>query len=490
MHDTGKSDRGTVPTKGANKTCKKAAEFLEGEPMTNGNHDQAAPAVAQYTGKGSFGLDMIRKAARRDKTTRFTSLMHHLTIDLLRDAFYALRHDAATGVDDMTWAEYKKGVDKNIPLLHKKVQEGAYRAKPSKRIYLLKPDGRQRPIGIAALEDKIVQQACVWILNQIYEEDFLGFSYGFRPQRNQHKALDAIYVGINRKVSWVLDADIKGFFDNLDHKWLMEFLKHRIADPRMLRMIQKWLKAGVSEEGEWSETVVGTPQGAVISPLLANIYLHYVLDLWVVNWRKKAKGEQIIVRYADDFVAGFQYKSEAEGFLEALKTRMKKFGLELHETKTKLIEFGRFAIQNRKERGAEKPETFNFLGFTHICSTTKKGLFLLRRITIAKKMRAKVVEIREKLMKRMHHPVDETGKWLKSVVQGHFNYYAVHGNFKALNSFRHWCSYSWLASLRRRSQRGNRLTWEKFSKHLEKWMPTPKLVHPYPNERLHVKYQR
>ncbi len=458
--------------------------------MTKGNHEQSAPAVAQYTGKGSIGLSMIRKAAERDKSTRFTSLMHHLTEDLLMDAFFALKRNVSMGVDELSWTEYKEGVTNRISNLYSQIQNGTYRAKPSKRIYLQKPDGRKRPIGIAALEDKIVQHACVWVLNEIYEVDFLGFSYGFRIGRNQHKALDAVWVGIDRrKVSWILDADIKGFFDNIDHVWMMKFLEHRIADKRMLRLIQKWLKAGVSEEGEWSNTVVGTPQGAIISPLLANIYLHYVLDLWVENWRHTAKGGQIIVRFADDFVAGFQYKSEAEGFLEALKTRMKRFGLELHETKTKLMEFGRFAASNRRERGEGKPETFSFLGFTHICSTTKKGKFLIRRITIAKKMRAKVVDIREKLRKRMHRPVDETGKWLKSVVQGHFNYYAVHGNFKALNAFRHWCSYSWLASLRRRSQRGKKLTWKKFSKTLEKWMPTPKLAHPYPSERLHVNTQ-
>ena len=305
-------------------------------------------------------------------------------------------------------------------------------------MFIPKADGRQRPLGIAALEDKIVQQAVVTILNCIYEEDFRGFSYGFRPGRSQHQALDALYVGMmRRKVSWVLDADIRGFFDNLDRRWLIKFLQHRVADRRVLRLIQKWLDAGVMEEGEWKDTEKGTPQGSVISPLLANIYLHYVFDLWVDAWRRKfARGDVIVVRYADDDVVGFQYRAEADRFLEEFRERLAKFGLELHPDKTRRIEFGRFAQQNRKRRGEGKPETFDFLGFTHICAKNRNGNYAIKRHTIGKRLRTKLAEIKLQLRQRMHEPVATTGKWLKSVVQGYFNYYAVPGNTDSLSLFR------------------------------------------------------
>ena len=439
------------------------------------------------------GLDRIREAAARDRNLRFTNLMHHLTAERLREAYYALKRNAAAGVDDVTWQEYGEGLESRVTDLHDRVQSGRYRAKPSKRVWLPKPDGRQRPIGIAALEDKIVQQGAVWVLNQIYEKEFHGFSYGFRPERSPHNALDAIWVGITqRKVNWVLDADIKSFFDTINHRWLMEFLKRRIADPRMLRLIRKWLRAGVSEDGEWSRTEVGTPQGSVISPLLSNIYLHYVLDQWVAEWRKnKAIGEVIIVRYADDFVMGFQYRREAERFLGEMKERFDQYGLEIHREKTRLIEFGRFAEANRAERGEGKPETFDFLGFTHICSRTQKGnRFTIRRKTIAKRLRTKLKEVREAIIRRRHEPVPALGKWLRSVIQGHLNYFAVPGNRKAVDRFRTESNRAWLFALRRRSQKSRNLTWDRIKRLIKTWIPTAKTQHPYPNQRLCVNYPR
>jgi RNA-directed DNA polymerase len=439
------------------------------------------------------GLDRIREAAVRDRNLRFTSLMHHITTEMLREAYYALKRNAAAGVDEVTWHEYGKGIENRIADLHARVQSGRYRAKASKRVWIPKPDGRQRPIGIAALEDKIVQQATVWVLNQIYEADFLGFSYGFRPERNQHKALDAIWVGITqRKVGWVLDADIKSFFDTIDHAWMMKFLSHRIADPRILRLIQKWLRAGVSEDGEWSKTKVGTPQGSVISPLLSNIYLHYVLDKWVQVWRKKkVHGEVIIVRYADDFLVGFQYRREANEFLEDLRERFAKFGLEISSEKTRLIEFGRFAEINRSEHGKGRPETFDFLGFTHMCSRTRRdNRFTVRRKTIAKRLRAKLKAVREELMRRRHEPVPVLGKWLRSVVQGHLNYFAVPGNMKAVNAFRTEIVKAWYFALRRRSQKARNLRWERIQRLVRTWIPSAKVKHPYPDQRLCVQYPR
>jgi RNA-directed DNA polymerase len=438
------------------------------------------------------GLDRIREAARKDKGLRFTSLMHHITVDLLRESYLALKRDAAPGVDDVTWRQYGEQLEERLSALHERVQSGRYRAMPSKRVWIPKPDGRQRPIGIAVLEDKVVQQAVVVVLNQIYEEAFLGFSYGFRPNRNPHRALDAAWVGIiQRKIRWLLDADIRGFFDNIDHEWLMKFLEHRIADPRILRLIGKWLRAGVSEDGQWSRTKVGTPQGAVISPLLANIYLHYVLDLWVDNWRKKVRGDVIIVRYADDWIMGFQDRDDAQLFLQQLEERLAKFGLGMHPEKTRLIEFGRFAISNRKKRGEGKPETFDFLGFTHICATAvKTKRFVIRRKTIAKRLRAKLKVVREEIVRRMHVPVPEQGKWLRSVINGHFNYYGVPGNGRSLDAFRTQVIRSWFWALRHRSHKARSLTWDRFKRLVATWIPTAKVRHPYPNERLHVSYPR
>jgi len=492
MHAAEKSDTGIVPKKALNKAEKAVAEGLEGRPVTEGNSEETTANCTQGQGEALSGLDRIREAARRDKSTRFNNLMHHITVELLREAYEELKPKAAPGEDGVTWQQYGDKLETNLSDLHQRVQSGRYRATPSKRMWIPKPDGSERPIGIPALEDKIVQQAVVWVLNQIYEEDFVGISYGFRPERSTHNALDALWVGITqRKVNWILDADIRSFFDTVDHEWLMKFVEHRTADPRMLRLIRKWLRAGVSEAGQWSKTSVGTPQGAVISPLLANIYLHYAFDLWVLKWREKqASGEVIVVRYADDFVIGFQYRGEAVRFLKALRERLAKFGLELHSDKTRLIEFGRFAIDNRVERGEGKPETFDFLGFTHVCSKTRKGNFTVRRRTIAKRQRNKIKEVKAELLRRRHDPVPEIGKWVRSVVQGHFNYFAVPGNRQANDAFRTEVMKYWLYALRRRSQKAGNLTWASFKRLVRRWIPTARVLHPYPDKRLYVTYPR
>src|SRR6516225_3908372 len=382
----------------SNKDKTPSAESAEGRPLIKENAGQPNTYPTQ-SGKGvSQGLAGVRKAARENKEMKFTALLHHLTIDLLRESFYSLKRKAAPGVDGVTWHEYESGIEDRLVDLHGRVHRGAYRAMPSRRVYIEKEDGRQRPLGVAALEDKIVQYAVATILNQIYEEDFLGFSYGFRPGRSQHDALDALWVGIMRKkVSWVLDADIRDFFGSISHEWMLKFVEHRIADRRILRLIKKWLRAGVSEEGQWSKTEVGTPQGSVISPILANIYLYYVFDLWVQHWRKhRATGEVIVVRYADDSVLGFQYRADAERFLHEWRERLRKFGLELHPDKTRLIEFGRYAAASRKQRGAGKPETFDFLGFTHICGQSRKhGKFLVLRKTVRERLLAKLKKLKE-----------------------------------------------------------------------------------------------
>ena len=382
-----KSHCAVVPVNQPNKEAKASAEAGEGRAQMKENIAQFNMQPTQSGERMSQGLDGVRKAAKERKQVRFTSLLHHLNVDLLRDSFYALQRKASPGVDGVTWQEYETGLEDRLIDLHGRVHRGAYRAQPSRRVYIPKADGRQRPLGIAAVEDKIVQQAVVTILNQIYEVDFKGFSYGFRPGRSPHQALDALAVGIQRKkVNWILDADVMGFFDNLSHEWALKFIEHRVADRRILRLIQKWLKAGVSEDGRWSETNQGTPQGAVASPLIANAYLHYVFDLWAEVWRKKvAKGDVVVVRYADDLVVGFQHRTDAQRFLRAFKERLAKFGLELHPDKTRLIEFGRFAARDRKQRGEGKPATFTFLGFTHYCGQrSSDGQFIVWRITAKK----------------------------------------------------------------------------------------------------------
>lgn len=432
----------------------------------------------------SHALDRVREVARKDKEARFTALLHHVDHDRLRSAYRAIRPQAAPGVDGVTWAAYGQDLEANLSDLHGRLHAGRYRAKPSRRVYIPKADGRLRPLGIASLEDKIVQRAVVEVLNAIYEVDFLGFSYGFRPGRGPHDALDALAAGILRKkVNWVLDADIRNFFTSLDQSWLQKFLEHRIADERVLRLIRKWVKAGVIEEGIWSETEVGTPQGASVSPLLANVYLHYVLDRWVRQWRhREARGDVIITRFADDFVAGFEHEDDARRFLADLRERFVKFGLELHPDKTRLIEFGRYAARKRAARGLGKPETFDFLGFTHLCGKTRRGGFWLRRITISKRMRAKLVEVKDQLKRRRHQPVPEQGKWLASVVRGHLAYYAVPGNSHAIRAFREQVTRHWCTALRRRSQR-HRLDWKRMNRFATRWLPPARIRHPYPEVR-------
>lgn len=433
----------------------------------------------------SFGLDGVRRKAESDRNVKFTSLLHHVTATLLRASYYQLKKDAAVGVDKETWKEYYVGHWDRIENLRERIHNGSYRAQPSRRAYITKEDGSQRPLGIAALEDKIVQQAICTVLNQIYEMDFVGFSYGFRENRSQHDALDALYVGItSRKINWILDADIKGFFDNLNHEMLLDFLKKRIGDKRVLRLISKWLKTGYIENGKRVRQEIGTPQGSVISPLLANIYLHYVLDIWASWWRKtKAKGDMIIVRYADDFVIGFQYHEEAVVFLADLHRRLSKYELTLHPEKTRLIEFGKYAAGDRKRKGEGKPETFNFLGFTHMCSINRKGHFFLRRKTKRKSFKKKLEEVKAELKRRMHEMVIETGKWLATVITGHTNYFGVPGNMDAVKEFYKQCLTQWLRTLRRRSHKAQKLTWEEFLRKTEKLIPRPRMVHPFPEKR-------
>jgi RNA-directed DNA polymerase len=484
MHDHGKSDGLVVPAMSPNNASLLAAEAAEERRPAKGNAaSKTHPGHSAGLGAPS-ALDRVRQKARTDKKERFTALLHHVDVDRLREAYRALNPRAATGVDEVTWAEYGLALEDNLRDLHARVHRGSYRAKPTRRAYIPKPDGRKRPLGVAALEDKILQRAVVEVLNGIYEADFLGFSYGFRPGRSPHDALDALAYGIDRrKVSWVLDADIRDFFGQLDHDWLMKFLEHRIGDPRVLRLIQKWLAAGVIEDGNWSRTERGTAQGASASPLLANVYLHYVFDLWAHQWRgRHAHGEMIIVRYADDYLVGFESERDARQFLADLRDRLAGFGLELAPEKTRLIEFGRFAARDRARRGLGKPETFDFLGFTHCCAKTKNGRFMLKRITIAKRMRTKLHEVKDELKRRRHHSIPEQGRWLGSVIRGHYAYYAVPGNSDRINRFYNEATRLWLRSLRRRSQR-HRMPWSRMRRISARWLPPPKRMHPFPNAR-------
>ena len=432
----------------------------------------------------SNDLDRVRQVARKDRDVRFTALLHHVSVDRLREAYRAISPNAAPGVDGVTWRDYGRDLEANLQDLHARVQRGAYRATPSRRVFIPKPDGRLRPLGVAALEDKILQRAVVEVLNAVYEQDFVGFSYGFRPGRGQHDALDALAVAIDRRrVNWVLDADLRDFFTRLDQGWLERFLEHRIADRRVLRLIQKWLRAGVIEDGEWSKTEEGTAQGASVSPLLANVYLHYVFDLWADQWRRRhARGDVIFSRFADDYVAGFEHREDAERFLADLRERFAEFGLELAPEKTRLIEFGRFAARDRKRRGDPKPETFEFLGFTHICGKDRHGRFKLKRVTSKKKMRAKLKSVKTEMRRRMHHPIPEQGRWLARVLAGHYNYYAVPDNSGAIRAFRFRVIWHWRQALRLRSQK-SRITWERVRRLAERWLPLPRILHPWPSVR-------
>lgn len=493
MHADGKSDDPIVPKRPPNNNGPESlAEAVEERGSTKGNTSWTAVARTQSRSATSIGLCGVREAAKKDRNTRFTALLHHVTVDQLWMSFYSLKEHAAPGVDGVTWKEYEEGLEESLRELHERIHCGTYRAQPSKRTYIPKPDGRKRPLGIAALEDKIVQHALGTVLNAIYEVDFLGFSYGFRPKRSAHDGLDALYVGlIRKKVNWVLDADIRGFFDAIDHEWMLKFIELRIADQRVLRLIRKWLRAGVSENGTWSTTTVGTPQGAVISPLLANVYLHYVLDLWAHQWRNRhAEGDVIIVRYADDFVLGFQHRSEAERFLNDLQERLGGFGLTLHPDKTRLIEFGPYAARKRRRLGQGKPETFDFLGFTHMCSKTLDGKrFAVKRQTVAKRLRAKLHDIKERLRRRINDGVEAVGTWLRSVVQGYMNYHAVSGNIRSMYQFRTQVIRHWFNTLRRRSDRST-LTWARFGPFANGWFPRVHILHEHPYRRFYATHPR
>src|SRR5690349_3520230 len=501
MNGPEKSDPVIVATKLANKAEQPSAERSVGKPDaaepverragTKGNAGQQSTRRTQSRASVSQALERIRKVTRERKKEKITALFHHISSDLLEEAFYELKEDAAPGVDRLTWKDYEAKLERNLEDLHDRVHRGAYRALPSRRVYIPKPDGRQRPLAVAALEDKIVQRAVVALLNAIYEEDFLGFSYGFRPGRGTHDALDALCVGIHsKKVSFILDADIRSFFDEINQEWLIRFLEHRIGDRRIIRLIQKWLKAGVMEDGVVTVGDRGTGQGSVSSPLLANIYLHYTLDLWALRWRRReATGDLIFVRYADDFIVGFQHESDAPGFLDEMRKRLGKFALSLHPEKTRLIEFGRFAAERRQRRGLSKPESFNFLGFTFICGKTRAGKFQIKRKTRADRMRAKLTMIKKGMWRRMHLPIPEQGKWLWSVVNGYFNYHAVPTNGPALHVFRHHITDLWRRTLRRRSQK-DRMTWERMTQLVDDCLPKPMILHPWPSDRFAVTHPR
>lgn len=495
MHEREKSDPAIVAVKPANtadrpEMARAVVEQVEPRAGAEENATQDGTHRTPSRADVSPGLERVRQTARGLKE-KFTALLHHVDTDLLLTACHALKREAAAGVDGMTWRDYGEDIERRLEDLHGRIHRGAYRAQPSRRTFIPKPDGRARPLGIATLEDKIVQRALVEVLNAIYEEDVLGFSYGFRPGRSQHLALDALAVGIDRtQVNWIVDADIAGFFDTVSHDWLIRFVEHRIGDQRVLRLIRKWLTVGVMEDGVVTPSEVGTPQGAVISPLLANIYLHYVFDLWAQQWRKRhARGNVILVRYADDIVAGFEHKADAERFLTELRQRMAEFALSLHPDKTRLIEFGRFAAANRKRRGLGKPETFNFLGFTHICGRTRKGYFQLRRRSRRDRMRSKLREVKMELNRRRHEPISKQGHWLKQVVTGWYNYHAVPTNGPALCAFRDRVAELWHRTLRRRSQK-DRTSWDRMRQIAKQWLPVPNIRHPWPNRRFAVTHPR
>ena len=491
MNGSRKSDGPIVPKKPPNKSGMRRpeAEAVEGRGSAKGNtEEQNASRTQSRTGRASSALFRVREAARKDRKTRFTALFHHITVELLRESYYSLKRKAAAGVDGVTWEQYGEDLDARLMDLHGRLHRGAYRASPTRRQYIPKSDGRKRPLGIATLEDKVVQRAVVTVLNMIYEEDFLGFSYGFRPGRSQHQALDALATAIIRKrVNFVLDADIRDYFGSISHEWMVKFVEHRIGDPRVVRLIQKWLKAGVLEDGikTWQET--GSPQGATISPLLANIYAHYVIDLWVERWRKReARGQVIIVRYADDMVLGFEHRADAERYLGELRERLREFSLELHPEKTRLIEFGKIASRNRSRRGEGKPETFDFLGFTHVCAKNRKGRYQLLRRTMAKRMRAKLKQVNVELKRRRHQPIPIQGQWLGAVVRGHINYYAVPLNGDLTARFRTECVKHWRNALRQRSHKST-LTWDRMNRLAKRWLPPARICHPWPDKRFDVR---
>ena len=481
MDGQGKSDRLIVPKKATNKARELVAEALEGRSLAKGNPRERDTIRTQGREVVSSALERVRQVARRGKEEKFTALLHHVyAVDMLREAYYAMERDAAPGVDGQTWRAYGEDLEERLQDLSERLKRGAYRASPVRRAYIPKADGKQRPLGVPVVEDKIVQRAMAAVLEAIYEQDFLGFSYGFRPRRSAHDALGALDRALmTRKVNWVLDADIRGYYEAIDHEWLVKMVEHRIGDRRIVRLIQKWLKAGVLENGEWTQKEAGVPQGGSVSCVLANLYLHYVFDLWAQEWRKqRARGEVIVVRYADDFIVGFEHRADAEQFLGALRERLGKFGLELNAEKTRLIEFGRYAEQNRRERGLPKPDTFNLLGFTHICGRGRNGRFTVVRRTIRERMRAKLREVKAELRVRLHEPVAEVGKWLRSVVSGHQRYYGVVGNYRALSRFRYLIGRLWWRALCRRSQKGH-VRWERMARLVDRWLPPAHIYHSY-----------
>lgn len=484
--ETPETDKGS-PT-GPRRPRDGNAEEVEGRGPAEGNSPESNARRTQSRGSADRALERVRQAAGRDRRQKLTALLHHVyDVDRLRRAYRALRHDAAAGVDGETWKTYGEALEGNLRDLSERLKRGAYRVKPTRRAYVPKADGRLRPLGVPTLEDKVVQRAVVGVLNAIYEGDFLGFSYGFRPGRSQHQALDALASGIHvRQVSWVLDADIRSFFDTLDHGWLVKFLEHRVGDRRLVRLIREWLAAGVLEEGEWKRSDEGTVQGGSISPLLSNVYLHYVFDLWVSRWRKaQAKGDVVVTRYADDFIVGFEHRAEAERFLAELTERFRKFGLELHPDKTRLIEFGRYAAERRQRRGEGRPATFDFLGFTHICGRGRGGVFAVIRQTMRRRMRAKLKAVYVELRRRHNASIPQTGAYLRAVMNGHNRYYGVPMNIRALQSFRWELGRRWKAALERRSQRA-RIPWERMERLIERWLPPARICHPFPLVRMGV----
>jgi len=489
MHEQGQSDSRVKPERAPNKALSRGGAggkaAGQGEDATAPHTPDAGPEEGMLT-----AMARIRAAVKREPEGQLTALYHHVyDMTQLRAAYLGLKRGVAAGVDGETWQHYGQNLEANLQELSGRLRRGAYRAEPVRRVYIAKADGRQRPLGVPALEDKIVQSVVSQILTVIWEEEFVGFSYGFRPGRSPHQALAALAVGIQEKrVNWVLDADIRGFYDTLSHEWLVKFVEHRIGDRRMVALIQKWLKAGVLEEGRWAPSEEGTPQGSLVSPVLANVYLHYAFDLWVQQWRKrKAHGDVIVVRYADDFVVGFEHCEDAERFQGELAERLAKFNLQLHAEKTRLIEFGRWAVAKRVRRGAGKPETFDFLGFTHICGKTRSGRFVVLRQTMRKRMRAKLKAIKMELKRRLHVPLPDQARWLASVLQGHYQYYGVPLNSRALATFRYRVVALWKRALERRSQR-QRLTWERMERLARHWLPNPRICHPYPSlQRLLVK---
>jgi group II intron reverse transcriptase/maturase len=485
-HEAGNGGDGQGEPKEPSKGAATTAEGMEGRGWAKGNAGSQNTPRAQDREQGVLSAwDRIRQAAKTDKGRRFTTLLHHVYgIESLGEAYFGLERHAAAGVDAETWQTYGEHLEANLADLSGRLRRGAYRARPVRRVFIPKPDGRQRPLGVPTLEDKVVQRALVRVLNCIYEEDFLGFSYGFRPGRSPHDALDALCVGIERRrVNWVLDADIRGFFDAIDHECLVKFVELRVADQRVVRLIWKWLNAGVLTDGERTRSEKGTPQGGVISPLLANIFLHYVFDLWVRDWRRQATGDVIVVRYADDFIVGFQHEQEARRFLTELRDRLAAYGLELHPDKTRLIEFGARAGSDRQRGGRGKPETFDFLGFTHICGKTRKGRFTVLRKTARKRVQAKLRAVKAALRYRWHLPVPEVGAWLASIIRGHMNYYAVPRNFDAVAMFRKEVIKLWRRGLCRRSQRAH-VTWPRMLRIADAQLPRIRIVHPWPSLRL------